>query len=151
VRNENLTSLLVVFFISGTLLLTGSAVGVVGYYFGKKAARALVLSVCGGMLTMALMVVAVALLDGYHHDSRTTPMWAQDALRYLLMWPMSIFRHVFPPAPNSLSDGPTMEAVLATLGTDLILYSLPFYLFLRGRDRRAHLRVARPSLKIAPD
>ena len=98
------------------------------------------LSIACGAGVVVLVALCIAL---------AAPGRLQADLAWMLVFPLPYFRELFPhqPAPDDLFHGPTVDALLATLAFDIAFYSLPFYLLLRRRARRAG-RLAPPGVTL---
>ncbi|HEV7906434.1 MAG TPA: hypothetical protein VGO96_21530 [Pyrinomonadaceae bacterium] len=139
-REETLKDLFIMSFIAGSVLLAGGSLGLIAFRFGKKTMMRVVLSVASGLSFIFLTIFGYSLLGNFY-DPLRNEIWAHHFLLWLLAWPLLIFKHIFPPPSG---------AMLATLITDIVIYSLPAYVYLLRRGKEVKPLEARAApLKIA--
>lgn len=120
---------LILMFLAISALAPAAFVGLVAFYLGKRKAIHLSVSVASGVLFMLAIVCALSLLSVFYNPLNNET-WAHRVLAWMLIWPLLIFMYIFPPRSDAPSDGPTMEAILATIVVDVLVYSLLVYAFL---------------------
>jgi hypothetical protein len=86
----------------------------------------------GGVLIMTAISLGIA----YQADSFPHPAKTALVLLKALSWPLAIFGRIFPPDLEAPSPAdPTPEAILGTLVTDLLVYTLVAYGLIAIIDR----------------
>ncbi len=102
--------------------------------------RALLISFSGGVLIpLLLFVAAMMLAESLEH--RWGLGWLANILMFSVVGPMVIWERIFPHSPACPSCGPTDTAMVATIATVFLFYSISTFLIqvLIGRLRRRDL------------
>jgi hypothetical protein len=107
----------------------------------RRILRALLISFSGGVL-IPLLLFATAMMLGESLEHRWGHGWLANLLMFSVVGPMVIWERVFPHSPSCPSCGPTDTAMVATIVTVFLFYSISTYLIqvLIGRFRRGDLR-----------
>ena len=103
--------------------------------------RALLISFSGGVLVPSLLFAAAMIL-GESLEHRFGLGWLANLLMFSVLGAMVIWERVFPHSPACPSCGPTDTAVVATIATVFLFYSISTYFIqvLIGQLRRRDLR-----------
>jgi len=103
--------------------------------------RGLLISITGGIFIPLLLFATTMMLgESLEHDWGLG--WLANLLMFSLVGPMAIWERVFPHSPSCPSCGPTDKAIVATIVTVFLFYSVSTYLIkvaierLRRRDAR---------------
>lgn len=109
--------------------------------YRRFSVRGLLISVTGGIfIPLLLFAIAMMLGESLEHDRGLG--WLVNLLMFSLVGPMVIWERVFPHSPPCPSCGPTDTAIVATILTVFLFYSILTYLIkvvihrLRRRDVR---------------
>ena len=88
--------------------------------------RRLLISICGGIfIPLSLFAFTATVGETLEYDMEME--WAVNLLLYSFAGPLKIWDRTFPPPPSCPSCGPTTAALLATVITVFIFYSLLTY------------------------
>jgi hypothetical protein len=88
----------------------------------REIIERLFLSLVGGILIPFVLMLSTSLV-GESFDELGKE-WVVDGLMYSFVGPLKIWARVFPPPPSCSSCGPTNAAIIATIVTDFLFYSL---------------------------
>ena len=107
----------------------------------RRIQRVLLISFSGGVL-IPLLLFAAAMMLGESLEHRWGLGWLANLLMFSIVGPMVIWERVFPHSPSCPSCGPTDTAIVATIVTVFLFYSISTYLIqvLIERLRRSAVR-----------
>jgi hypothetical protein len=107
----------------------------------RRILQALLISFSGGAL-IPLLLFAAAMMLGESLEHRWGLGWLANLLMFSIVGPMVIWERIFPHSPSCPSCGPTDTAIVATIVTVFLFYSISTYLIqvLIERLRRGALR-----------
>ncbi len=89
--------------------------------------RRLLVSITGGIL-IPISLFALTMMLGESLEHRWGLGWLANLLMFSFVGPMAIWERVFPHSPSCPSCGPTDTAIVATLVTVFLFYSVATYL-----------------------
>jgi hypothetical protein len=99
--------------------------------------RRLLISISSGVF-IPLVLFAFTMMAGESLEHDRDMGWLANALMFSFVGPMALWERVFPHPPSCSSCGPTDSAIIATIVTDFLFYSVSVYLIqvVVGRLRR---------------
>ena len=99
--------------------------------------RRLLISISGGVF-IPLVLFAFTMMAGESLEHDRGMGWLANALMFSFVGPMALWERVFPHSPSCPSCGPTDSAIVTTIVTDFLFYSVSVYLIqvIAGRLRR---------------
>ena len=107
--------------------------------YGEMLMKRLLISMFGAILVVSFLVVGF-ILGAYIYRELHGPEWISAMFFLLLSWPLFIFNPIFGTYQSGLSDHEsTLSALVATLFTHLLIYSLLIYFSLWWRERKNRL------------
>ncbi len=104
--------------------------------------RRLLISITGGIfIPLFLFAFTMMAVESLEHDWGLG--WLANLLMFSFVGPMVIWERVFPHLPSCPSCGPTDKAIVATIVTVFLFYSVSTYLIqvLIKRLRRREVRL----------
>ena len=105
--------------------------------------RGLLISISGGIV-IPLLLFGFTMMAGESLEHDWGLGWLANLLMFSVVWPMTIWERLFPTSPSCPSCGPTDTAIMATIVTAVLFYSMLTYLlrvlFVRFRRRDEVLR-----------
>ena len=99
--------------------------------------RRLLISIGGGVL-IPVSLFALTMMAGESLEHDLGMGWLASALMFSFVGPMALWERVFPHSPPCPSCGPTDSAMVATIVTDFLFYSVLVYLIQAAIGRLRH-------------
>ena len=101
----------------------------------KKTWKRWLASAVLAAVVMFADTVALARVNKWYRPGHP-PAWVSGFFYYLLAWPLTITRLIFPRAAGDSDEGPSFAAVASAGLIDLVLLTILIYALLSRRARR---------------